>query len=148
MMTHAFEIRSIPDEKKRGRLFLIQLPLRTKYMAEVAEPVTVARLDGAALDVATEHLQPLLASADVSGDALAELLTSDRSLPIAEETAIRLGLVFNAVNALRSGAKIETAIQRAAEMPAEEAVFWLRKIVNDRSPTETHRRALVMILTE
>lgn len=147
-MLQPFELRSIPDDRNRGRLFLLQLPCRTKYLVEVAQPVTIARLDGTALEAAVEPLTNIMRAYGLSEQAVHDLLTSNHAVPLAEELAIRLGLVFNAINTLRSGAKVATAVRRAEAMSVDEGVFWLKKLIAEDSPTDAHRRALLMILTE
>lgn len=117
-------------------------------MAEVAEPVTVGRLEGDSLDAALPALHALLASAKLPEDSAHGLLNGERLVPLPEEAAIRVWLVFNVVNALRSGPKIETAMRRAAELSDDDVVFWLRKIISDDSSSESHRRALLIVLTD
>lgn len=147
-MSHAFELRSIPDDRNRTRLFLLQLPLRTTHLPQVDTVVTIARLDGSAFQATAESLSRILVASGLSEQEVRELMTSGRTVPLAEDLAIRLGLIFNVVHALRSKDKIATALQRTETFSVDDSVFWFRKVVDGSPAAEVHRRALMMILTE
>lgn len=148
-MASAFELRSLPDERNNPRLFLIQLPLRTRHVSSVSVPQTIAFLDGTALDAARPVLGNLLRGANVNEAQVMEALSRDYTIPVDEEIAMRLGLVFHAISSLRSPDRVRTAIDRISRLDKDDLIFWINKLTTaDPEMAEKHRRALLFVLTE
>lgn len=128
---NAFELRSLPDKKKR-RLFLIQLPYKTSVIAEVSQPTTLSMIDGAQLEAASvlilELVADRLSSAPASGK---DILDEPFQVAIDEETALRLGLLFASIGTLRSDERIQEIITGVQSLDAQEAGFWLNTITRD-----------------
>lgn len=121
-----FELRSLPDGKKR-RLFFVQLPYRTNVVTPVPKPTTVAMLEGGALDMAAEPIDRLLNLPEVEHG----FLDREALIPIDEDAAIRLGLVFVGINSLRSPERVAKVIEGIQAMPLDRAAMWLADITND-----------------
>lgn len=145
-MQTPFELRSLPSSRGKSRLFMIQLPVRTTHVESVDVPLTVAKLDGSALETAWPAILDMLADAGLPRHELS--VDDEHTFAIEEALAARLSLVFNAVDSLRSDAKIRGIAQSVSELDMDEVVFWLGKIVGDADNAETHRKALIMILAD
>lgn len=149
MASSAFELRFLPDDNNKPRLFLIQLPLRTRHMTSVDAPRTIAHLDGKALTAARPVLGTLLRTANVDEAQISQLFSRDHTLPVSEEVAMRLGLVFQAVNSLRSPDRVQAAIDRISHLDEDDLVYWLKKLTAaDSEIVDKHRRALLTVLIE
>lgn len=152
-MAASFELRSLPDERGKPRVFLVQLPLRTKHLDAVADIVTRGRLDGATLELAEDAIVAMLRDAGATFDRPssepgvepAGVFDVDRTLPVGEADAIRLSLIFNAVNSLRSEDKVQAIIDGISAMPIEQATAWMSMISANE---ESGRKALIVYLAE
>jgi hypothetical protein len=144
-MKTPFELRSLPADKSRGRLFLLQLPYKSERLPTVEVPTTVARIEGAAFKLAQPAIATALAAQGLGAERAAAFLMSDETLVIDETQALRLGLIFNLVNALRSGDKVQQIVEGIALMSEVETAFWLGKITSDTN--DNGRKALIVYLT-
>lgn len=118
-----FELTSLPD-RDRARLFLIQNPYRVAELKPVEVPTSIAALDGTPLDAAKDMLGEL-----AGVDKFADFLKTSGRVSLSEQAAIRLGLMFHGIQGLRAEARIRQVIETVKEMDAEEARFWLKKII-------------------
>ena len=127
-MNHAFEIRSFPKGSGRPQFFLIQYPLSTRLLEAVQAPTTVAQIDGSSTDFIQETLRSLVPHAPHD---LLEGKTG--SAPLEEDAAVRLGIIFAAINSLRSEERIRQIIDGTLELPEERAVAWFGMITGDET---------------
>lgn len=144
-----FEIRSIPAERGRRRLYLVQLPLRTRLIAGVDAPVTIAQIDGATLDAAEGAVAALLElpgeGVEFLGGASGETpFSSPATYQVEEDLALSLALIFNGVNSLRSEEKIREIVDGVSRMPAEQAKTWVAMLADN---AEGARKALAVYLS-
>ena len=124
-MANAFELQSFPDGKKI-RYFLIQYPVSTKYLPPVDRPSTIAQIDGAPAETIRGVIRNLLP------DAPPALLQGEAaSIPIDEDQALRLGLVFLASDSLRATHRIQAIVDGALAMSDETAVSWMQMFTDD-----------------
>lgn len=142
MADEAFELRSLPSKRGKARVFLLQLPFPTNHIAKTDEPTTIAELDGSALEDARHALSDLLPrQTDVPGQQLGE---QDTAVRLDEGTALRLALIFNSINRLRSEEKMRKIIQGVQSLPTDAAAYWVQEMGRDRQAAQ---KALKTLLT-
>lgn len=136
----------MPTSRGKSRLFVLQLPARTRHLDRVAVPTTLASLDGSSLDTAWPSLAALLTESGAVAHVHVDLAT-DQTYSVGEEAAARVALIANATDSLRSDDKIQAVVESVRAMGIEDVAFWLQKIVSDTSNADAHRKALVMVAT-
>lgn len=121
----SFDLRSLPDDRSRPRLFLIQLPLRPKRSALTAVdvPTTLASLEGAGLDFAKAALT--LIDGIKNADAF---LGQDSNVRLEEDTGLRVALMCISLSTSRASEKLSTAAKRIMALEASEAQYWFAKL--------------------
>jgi hypothetical protein len=138
-MSAAFELRSLPDHKKVDRWFLIQLPVRTRFHSMVDVPTTIARVDGATL----EALAPFVAHLLGRSESAQGLMGVERTIPVAEESAVRLALVFSIVSARFSHDKFEALVALVNRLPVDEVGFWTKRVSTADEMAEIYRKSFL-----
>ena len=144
-MPTTFELQSFPLDKTKNRLFLVQNPYRTERTKTVAEPTTIAKLDGVAARLAAQVLNGLLstkvlAAADVEG-----FLHKEGRVALDETQALRLSLAFSVVTSMRSDEKVQQIVEGIEKMGPDDVVSWMRMVSDDSS--QNGRLALQVFLT-
>lgn len=121
-----FDLRSLPDEKARPRIFLMQLPFKTKArLNAVSVPTTLASLEGNALALAKPALGKIMGEGK-----LEEYLVSDSSFVVNEENGIRLLVMFLALSGARASEKVQQAVEAIMKMTQADAEYWIEKLRN------------------
>ena len=77
----------------------------------------------------------------------AEGLEPQREFPLAEETALRLGLIFRMLAPMRSRNKMTACLQGIEAMHKEEAAYWLGMALHRKHPRRV-LMALRFLLTD
>ena len=144
-MSTTFELQSLPQDKAKGRLFLVQNPYRTDRIKAVTEPTTIARLEGTAMRLASQVLTGILgaktlAPADVDG-----FLAKEGRLALDEAQALRLSLALSVVNTMRSDEKVQQILEGIEKMGPDEVSSWMRMVSDESS--QNGRLALQVFLT-
>lgn len=143
MADGAFELRSLPSSRGKARLFLLQLPFPTQHIDKVDQPTTIGQLDGSALEDAREPLAELLPRQP--GLPETQLGEKDEVLRIEEELALRLALIFNSINRLRSQSKMRKIIKGVQTLPQQAAAYWVQEMARGQQAAQ---KALETLLIE
>lgn len=127
-MSHPFELRLLPTERGRQRLYLVQLPYATNVMPAVDKPTTVANVEGKSLSPVIEHLAQIFASVADAPDPV-DLDAGAHSFP-ASEAEVDLFLLVQKVLAGR-GADPKKVVPSLLTKDADEVAFWRKKLEAD-----------------
>jgi hypothetical protein len=139
-MSSPFELWSLPDRKKKPRVFLVQMPTPTRHLDGIAQPTTVATIPGGMLDAWAMIRQMLAAGGSVTPD---DFLAERNVAVLDEEQAIRLLLVLESAEFVRSDERLRAAIESIAEMNPATAVLMVREIAcGDEKRAARGRRML------
>jgi len=152
--TRNFELRILPIvastfNEPTYRLVLhqrlVESPPDQKSLYESEPPVLrkVAELSGSTLRAVADHVMEALRA---NGYKPTELGANRREpFPLAEETGVRLGLLFLAVRPITKMERIEVIAQGIRAMTSEEAYYWYAKCTGGPA-AERAQRALRMLL--
>lgn len=165
MTVAPFELRFLPDERNRPRLFLLQLPAPTTWVEGVDQPTTVAKLEGANLVTAEPVLKTIVAAAVAqrmshdngavhvltgdepgSGLAVLEWAGFPTTIALAEPVAVHIGLLCHGVSSLRSKDRVDEALTAVAVMQPEEVHFWSR-VLASAPDADVRRKRFAAYLT-
>lgn len=134
-MPASFEVRNLPQRRK-ARLYLVQLPFETSGIDEVDRPTTRAQIEGKAADAAMPALRRV-AGVDEIGES---------PLPLSDSQAATVGLIFHMVGS-RKTADTEAMAGKIAAMSHEDASYWLRLMTSDPERGADMRKALSILLS-
>ena len=145
-----FELRAIPDDRSRSRLFLLQWPRRTGRVRAVERPTTIGTLEGATLRAGWGAIAVILAKntawqgefteASIDGVDLASSV-----VPLDEPVAVRLALVFNTLPTLRAIEKVQQLSQGLQRLDDFDTAYWFDKITADPDGAATRALAVLLI---
>jgi hypothetical protein len=125
-----FAFLSLPAGKKQ-RLYLIQLPFKTNHAVAVQVPTTVATLEAAALEAAADIVTPLLGKGTEGPAAAKAILEKGGMVPVSEEEALRIGLIFAGIEGMRSNERVAQIIEAVKALEASKVSFWMNELSND-----------------
>lgn len=138
----AFELRVLPEQGDRYRLALWQQRL-TSNGSSHAEMCHLATLRGTPLQVAIDQILDVLRR---EGHRPTTLRPSQAAtLPVSEETGVRLGLLFLALRPLTKVVRMEAIAAGIRNMPAEEAYYWFSKCVASGNGRQAQRALRVLL---
>lgn len=149
-----FELRVVPDRAGSYRLALYQWPVAANAKGEhnggqsnsLAKPQRLVELRGGPLQAVTDQVLEALRKAGYR----ATDLSSQRREPfrLAEETGLRLGLLFLTVKPLTHMARIEAISSALRAMPSEEAYYWFSKCTASSIAVNAQRALRIMLAGE
>lgn len=154
-VTRNFDLRVLPiatpaPGEPAYRLVLhqraVEAPSEQRGLYEAAPDATcrVAELGGSTLRAVADHVMEALRA---NGYKPTELAASRREpFVLAEESGVRLGLLFLAVRPITKVARSEVIAQGIRAMTSEEAYYWYSKCTGSRAAGA--QRALRVLLTE
>ncbi len=128
-----FELRSLPEGRAKQRVFLLQLPHRAEFAKVVEVPTTVGRLDGTSLAATRPSIAAILQNNNGHGVNVADdAFTEDRVYPVGEDAGMRLHLLFEAAQIMRSPEKMQQVGAAIAAMEPYDVTYWHKKITQDK----------------
>lgn len=133
-----FDLRSLPDEKTKPRLYLLQLPYRAKTIRidSVEVPVTLAAIEGDLIDL----LRPMLEKVLGPGKS-EEFLRTDRSFVVKEDLGLQLLVGMLTLAGSRKSERLAKAIPAILRLDTADAEYWYPKLraANELSPDKAER---------
>jgi hypothetical protein len=153
---HRFELRVLPvsaidpgEPAYRLAVYqrLVEPPSDQKGLYEPEPPVMhrVAELGGSTLRAVADHVMESLRT---NGYKATDLGAGRREpFVLAEETGVRLGLLFLAIRPITKVERIEVIAQGIRAMTSEEAYYWYSKCIGSPA-AERAQRALRVLLAE
>lgn len=122
-----FDLRSLPDDKNRPRLYLMQMPFKPRgiRLTPVEMPVTMGALDGPMIDRVRPALEALMGAAKVN-----DYLGNDRSFAVSEDVGLRLLVLFTALSGARASERLQTAVESIMRLSVDDASYWVEKLRN------------------
>jgi hypothetical protein len=141
-----FDLRSIPDDKNRPRVFLIQLPLKPKEarIPPVDMPVSMAYIEGTELKAVRPALEKILGGVDKTD----EFLASDVAVKVKETDGVRLLVLFLTLSGAKNPDKLAQSAVAVMGMELGDAEFWAGKLRNLAGlPAEKAERIRTSFLT-
>lgn len=153
-----FELRVLPIFAAAGpgeppyRLALyqrsVELPPEQKGLYEPEPPTThkIAELGGTTLRAVADHVMESLRA---NGYKPTELAASRREpFSLAEETGVRLGLLFLAVRLITKTDRIEVIAQGIRAMTSEEMYYWYSKCTGSPAAERAQKALRVLLAAE
>lgn len=125
MKRPAFQLEVFPRHGRQYGLALIEAvsPTRTPRLEPELRPIV--RIWGSPMQAVFDRIADAVKR---SGGRASDVRVERRApLPLDEETAVRLGLLFIAIKPLRKSARIEAIRDATATMATEEAYYWYSK---------------------
>jgi len=124
-----YEIRIVRHGAADTEIEVWQLP--SAASPQLTSPRRLAGLRGRNLDLIEHRVLKLLASAGVQFSG--RLIERDVR-PLAEDAALRLGLLFRTLAPMRSRDAMRTVAEGIEAMGREEASYWLGMAMHRRNP--------------
>lgn len=112
---------------------------------QIAAPTRVAGLKGRNLELVEHRVLRRLSQAGIKLTRPAD--EPLRGLPLSEDLALHLGLMFRALAPMRSRERMRAVAEGIERMDREEAAYWLGMAMHRRRPRRV-LAALRMLLTE
>ena len=137
-----FEVRMVRHGAADTEVEVWRLP--SPASPQVTGPVRVAGLRGRNLDLVEHRVLRLLRQAGVRFTPLSERREAH---PMAEDDALRLGLLFRVLAPMRSRDSIRTVAEGIEAMGREEASYWLGMAMHRKNPRRV-LTALRYLLTD
>ena len=137
-----FEVRMVRHGPADTEVEVWQLP--TPASPQVAAPVRLAGLRGRNLDLVEHRVLKLLRQAGVR---FTPLSNRKEAHAIAEDDALRLGLLFRALAPMRSRDNVRAVTEGIESMGREEASYWLGMAMHRKNPRRV-LTALRSLLTD
>jgi len=138
----SFEVRIIRHGASDTEVQVWQLP--SAASPQIATPTRVAGLRGRNLDLVEHRVLKLLRQAGVGFSPHREHL---EARPLAEDEALRLGLLFRTLAPMRSRDNIRAVAEGIEAMGREEASYWLGMAMHRKNPRRV-LTALRFLLTD
>ncbi len=138
----AFEVRVIRHGASDTEIQVWRLP--SPASPQLVAPVRLAGLRGRNLELVESRVLQLLRQAGIGFSAHREAV---QARPIAEDDALRLGLLFRALAPMRSRDNIRAVAEGIEAMGREEAGYWLGMAMHRKNPRRV-LTALRFLLTD
>jgi len=133
----AYELRAFREGSTETQLEVWQLPAPAS--PHLKEPRRVAGLGGRNLALVEHRVLRSLKAAGLDPTGLRP--AQHRSSPLAEDLALRLGLLFRTLAPMRSRANLVACAEGIEAMGKEEAAYWLGMAMHRKYP----RRVLMAL---
>lgn len=128
-MKETFELRVIPERGARFALEVVELdPDRQESLFGEPAAHLLGRLDAAAVDRALDTVRAWLRDMGLRSSVLSA--KRKEPIPLDDDRAMRLTLLFGALGPLEREDRIEAICDGIARMTREEAMYWHGKTRN------------------
>ena len=138
-----YELRVRPLGSAMANYEIWQLPAAAS--PQITAPARVAGLRGRNLELVEHRVLKHLAQAGVKLTRPAT--NAKRGLPLAEDLALHLGLLFRTLAPMRSRDRMRAVAEGIERMDREEAAYWLGMAMHRQRPRRV-LAALRLLLTE
>jgi hypothetical protein len=146
MRRASFHLEVFPRPGKQYGLALLEIIAAPASAQKNQESRPIVRIWGSPMQAVFDRV---VEAVKMNGGRPSDL-RADRKTPfvLAEETAVRLGLLFLAIKPLRKVSRIEAIREATAAMGAEEAYYWYSKCSSVSSGRRATRAFRILLAHE